>query len=83
MFAFTDEIFNNTAHPYSIALLSANPSSRCKTEMLKGELPSPIGLPNGCKFHTRCSKAFPKCIENAPEYFNISDTHFVKCYLYN
>ena len=79
----SDEIFNNTKHPYSKALLSANPSCKLEHEILKGELPSPINLPLGCKFHTRCSKAFPKCIENAPDYINISDTHFVKCYLYN
>ncbi|MBR1754325.1 ABC transporter ATP-binding protein [bacterium] len=77
----TDEIFNDTKHPYSKALLSANPSSKAEHVALKGELPSPMDLPMGCKFNTRCSKAFPKCIENAPDNVYFSDTHFAKCHL--
>lgn len=79
----TDEIFNNAYHPYSKALLSANPSCKDKKEILKGELPSPMNLPSGCKFNTRCNKAFSKCFENAPKFVNLSDTHFVRCHLYS
>lgn len=79
----TDDIFNYAYHPYSKALLSANPSCKEKREILKGELPSPMNLPCGCSFHTRCNKAFSNCFENAPEFVNISDTHFIKCNLYS
>lgn len=79
----TDEIFKDAYHPYSKALLSANPSCKDKKEILKGELPSPMNLPSGCKFNTRCKKAFSKCFENAPEFVNLSDTHFVRCNLYS
>jgi oligopeptide/dipeptide ABC transporter ATP-binding protein len=77
----TEEIYNNTQHPYAIALLAANPSCKNKQIKLKGELPSPIDLPSGCKFHTRCNKAFSDCSKKAPNNIKISDTHFVKCYI--
>ncbi|MBQ9688106.1 ABC transporter ATP-binding protein [bacterium] len=79
----TDEVFNETKHPYSRALLSANPACKGEREILKGELPSLTDLPVACKFNTRCSKSFPKCFEKDPEYIDISETHSVKCFLYS
>lgn len=76
---YTDEIFTNALHPYSKALLSANPLSKIKCEPLTGELPSPVNMPDGCKFHTRCNKATHSCSERVPEIVKVSDSHFVKC----
>lgn len=81
----TSEIFNDPKHPYTIALLSAVPQISGKESdrvILSGDLPSPSDLPKGCKFHTRCPKCFEKCTKEHPEDIKISDTHFVKCFLY-
>ena len=80
----TEEIFNNPRHPYTKALLSAVPEiNGVKSERiaLKGELPSPENLPQGCKFHTRCPYVMEKCKTCHPEDTGIS--HKVKCFLYN
>lgn len=81
----TSEIFNDPKHPYTIALLSAVPQISGKESdrvILSGDLPSPANLPIGCKFHTRCPECFEKCTKEHPEDIQISDTHFVKCFLY-
>lgn len=81
----TEEIFNNPKHPYTKALLSAVPQITGETKtriILKGELPSPTNLPKGCKFNTRCPNCFGTCEHVQPENIQISDTHFVKCFLY-
>ena len=81
----TEEIFNNPKHPYTKALLSAVPQITGETKtriILKGELPSPANLPKGCKFNTRCPNCFGTCEHVQPENIQISDTHFVKCFLY-
>ena len=82
----TSEIFYFPRHPYTKALLSAVPQlNNQKTDriILNGDLPSPSNPPNGCKFHTRCPKCFCKCLNEHPQDVKISDTHFVKCFLYN
>lgn len=81
----TSEIFDNPKHPYTQALLSAVPQisgNQSERVILSGDLPSPADLPQGCKFHTRCPKCFDKCNKNQPCDIKISDTHFVKCFLY-
>ena len=81
----TKEIFGNPCHPYTKALLSAVPQLTGKTstrEILKGDLPSPSNIPHGCKFHTRCPQCFEPCPLNQPAVTKLSETHFVKCYLY-
>lgn len=58
----TDDIFENPLHPYTRLLLDAIPSienAGKQKEMLKGEIPSPIDVPSGCRFHTRC----PQCMD--------------------
>ncbi|CCY24477.1 oligopeptide/dipeptide ABC transporter ATPase subunit [Brachyspira sp. CAG:484] len=82
----TKEIFDNPCHPYTRALLSAVPQISGKEssrEILKGDLPSPSNIPKGCKFHTRCPKCFEPCPISPPENSKLSETHFVKCYLYD
>lgn len=81
----SEEIFNSAKHPYTQALLSAVPDINGKKSeriILSGDLPSPSDLPEGCRFHTRCSKCLKKCPEAHPYDIKLSDTHFVKCFLY-
>lgn len=77
-----DEIFNNPKHPYTKALLSANPGNKQKEIILKGELPSPTELPQGCKFHTRCPLATKVCMQEAIM-TKFTETHSAKCHLYD
>lgn len=65
-----DVVFNDPAHPYTQALLSAHlppdPKARLKRHVLQGEIPSPIDLPKGCRFASRCPVALPQCREALP-----------------
>ena len=78
----TEDIFNFPLHPYTKALLNAVPkfNKQDKKEILKGDLPSPENLPNGCKFHTRCPFVMDKCKKFEP--VEKGGTHNVKCFLY-
>ncbi len=81
----TDEIFSSPKHPYTKALLSAVPQitgQESERIILTGELPSPADLPKGCKFHTRCPACFDMCPHLKPKDIRVSDTHSVKCFLY-
>lgn len=81
----TEEIFNNPRHPYTKALLSAVPEiNGVKSERiaLKGELPSPENLPQGCKFHTRCPYVMEQCKVEVPADIEFSETHKCRCFLY-
>lgn len=83
---YTEEIFNNPKHPYTKALLSSAPQLSSKKNekiILKGDLPSPANLPQGCKFHTRCPFAMEKCSEHIPFETEINCRHSVRCFLYN
>lgn len=81
----TEEIFKKPKHPYTKALLSSVPQMTSKDVekiILKGDLPSPANLPKGCKFHTRCPYVMPKCYEHVPFNTEISNSHCVRCFLY-
>jgi len=78
----SEEIFNTPKHPYTEALLSANPGNKKDKIILKGDLPSPSDLPTGCKFHTRCPKAMEICKTVAPKITEFSETHCAYCHLY-
>jgi peptide/nickel transport system ATP-binding protein len=79
-------LFSNPLHPYTQALLSAipvpDPERKRKTTELKGEVPSAINIPSGCRFHPRCPKAFSKCPLEEPVLLEIEKNHFVACNLY-
>ena len=79
-----DELFDNPLHPYTKALLSAipipDPTIKRDRIILTGDIPSPANPPKGCKFHTRCPYATVKCKEEAPEYREIKEGHFVACH---
>ena len=80
-----DELYENPLHPYTKALLSAIPvadpqlSAKSKRLMLHGELPSPMQVPSGCHFHTRCMYAREECSRDIPEMKEVSSGHFVAC----
>ena len=75
----------NCEHPYSKALLSAipipDPNIRKKRIILKGDVPSPINPPKGCRFHTRCPEAMSKCEKIEPLFMKISQDHKASCHL--
>lgn len=78
----SDEIFNSPKHPYTQALLSANPGNKKDKIILKGDLPSASNLPTGCKFHTRCPYVMDICINVDPTVTQFSDSHCACCHLY-
>ena len=79
-----NEIFDNPLHPYTKALMSAipvpDPTRKRDRIILSGDLPSPSNPPSGCKFRTRCPYATEKCAQEAPEYRDVGDEHFVACH---
>ncbi|MBQ9710597.1 MAG: dipeptide ABC transporter ATP-binding protein [Clostridia bacterium] len=82
-----EKIFENTLHPYTKALFSAvpvpNPHVKMNRIILKGDIPSPVNPPKGCKFHTRCDKCMEMCGIIAPTYKEVEEGHFCACHLYN
>ncbi len=81
------QIFDNPMHPYTKALLSAIPVSDPDVKMnriiLKGDIPSPVNPPSGCKFRTRCPYATKVCAEVAPKLKEYESGHKVACHLYS
>ena len=84
--AETDEIFNNTLHPYSIALLSAVPhidfDNQKERIVLKGDVPSPVNPAPGCRFAPRCWMAKDICKEQTPELKEVAPGHCVRCHFW-
>src|SRR5438874_13651093 len=74
-------LFSRPQHPYTEALLSAvpvpDPEAAKKRIILKGDVPSPINPPSGCRFHTRCPYAFARCPQADPETRQILPGHHV------
>ena len=84
--ATRDELFSNSIHPYTRALLSAvpipDPERKRNRIVLKGDIPSPENPPSGCRFHTRCPYAKKICRERIPEFRQVKDGHQVACHLF-
>ena len=80
-------LFTNPAHPYTKALLAAVPTvhgnkrDRSERIRLKGDPPSPINPPSGCRFASRCTQAEEHCLQLAPELKTIGQGHRVACHL--
>lgn len=84
--ADSDELYEHPLHPYTKALLSAIPvpdpdlAGQLARQHLNGELPSPMDVPSGCHFHTRCPYAVEDCAESIPDMLEVSPGHFVACF---
>jgi peptide/nickel transport system ATP-binding protein len=82
-----DEIFASGTHPYTEALLSAvrspNPDARPRQRIrLKGEIPSPVDVPQGCRFATRCHRKVGAICDNEPPPIRrMSETHEIACHI--
>ncbi|PNX46483.1 MAG: peptide ABC transporter substrate-binding protein [Thermoplasmata archaeon M8B2D] len=83
--ALTKDLFKEQLHPYTKALLSAipipNPKIKTKHISLKGEVPSLITPPAGCRFHPRCSECKPICRDTEPVLIELRKDHFVACHV--
>jgi oligopeptide/dipeptide ABC transporter ATP-binding protein len=84
--ARSEELFEAPLHPYTQALISASlaarPEQRQEQIILPGEVPSPVRPPPGCRFHTRCPKAFARCSIEEPQLRELASGHRAACHLY-
>jgi peptide/nickel transport system ATP-binding protein len=84
--ANVDELINEALHPYTQALIAAVPDPDPTVEkskaMIKGEVPNPINIPSGCRFHPRCPQMKDECMKEEPKLIEIGDGHRVACHLY-
>ena len=85
----TEMFFTKPLHPYTKMLLSAIPVVSEAEEKLKperfapqGEIPSPVNVPHGCAFHTRCMLKMDICEQQIPEFKEVEEGHFVCCHLF-
>jgi len=80
------ELSDNPRHPYTRALMSAEPTPLPKAMrtrervILSGEIPSPVSPPSGCRFRTRCPIAQADCAQKVPEWREVRDGHWVACH---
>jgi peptide/nickel transport system ATP-binding protein/oligopeptide transport system ATP-binding protein len=78
------ELFLNPLHPYTQALMSAipvpDPKLRRERIILKGDVPSPLNPPSGCRFHPRCPVAMDICKQQEPVFKPLRPDHFVACW---
>ena len=80
-----DELFAHPLHPYTRALMSAipipDPTLKRDRTILKGDVPSPLNPPTGCRFHPRCPIAVEMCSHQEPEFREVAPDHRVACWL--
>lgn len=81
-----EELLEEPLHPYTQALIAAvpvpDPTAKKSMAIIKGEIPSPMDLPTGCRFNTRCPHAKDICFEKEPELIEVSDGHITACHLH-
>jgi oligopeptide/dipeptide ABC transporter ATP-binding protein len=77
------DLYANPMHPYTQALLSAiphaDPDIKLDSPRLKGDVPSPVNPPSGCRFHPRCPMAIEQCSKVEPKWREVSPDHYVAC----
>jgi peptide/nickel transport system ATP-binding protein len=85
----TEDFYTNPLHPYTQMLLSSIPVISEEEEALKpkktvsvGEIPSPVNIPKGCSFNTRCNQKMDICFQEDPAMHNVTDKHQVRCHLF-
>ena len=86
--ADSEELYNNTMHPYTQALLSAVPvpvyNAKKDRIILEGDVPSPMNPPSGCPFHPRCSQCMDICKKEKPVLREAGQSkHYIACHLYD
>lgn len=83
--ARSHDIYNASQHPYTLALLSAipvpDPSIKRRRIILSGDIPSPINLPDGCRFSPRCPDRIDVCHKKEPVLKEVGPSHFCACHL--
>jgi peptide/nickel transport system ATP-binding protein len=79
-----EEVFGKPLHPYTLALLSSipvpDPKAELKRIIPRGEIPSPINPPSGCRFHPRCPYAQAICTEREPQLEELRPNHQAACF---
>jgi oligopeptide/dipeptide ABC transporter ATP-binding protein len=82
----SEELFTHPRHPYTQALFSAalpsHPDIKREEVILSGEVPSPLSVPTGCRFHPRCPVVLPRCSAEDPAVREVDPGHGVACHLY-
>jgi peptide/nickel transport system ATP-binding protein/oligopeptide transport system ATP-binding protein len=80
-----EEMFRKPLHPYTMALMSAipvpNPRLKRQRTILKGDVPSPLNPPQGCRFHPRCPVALDICSQEEPQFKELLPDHWVACWV--
>ena len=80
-----EELYRNPQHPYTQALLSAIPvhttTGKRQRVILKGDVPSPLNPPKGCRFHPRCPVAVDICSKEEPPLIDLGEGHLCACHL--
>jgi peptide/nickel transport system ATP-binding protein len=80
-----EELIDDPLHPYTQALIAAvpdpDPSVEKSKAIIKGEVPNPINLPSGCRFHNRCPHMKDECTKKEPKLIEIKERHRVACHL--
>lgn len=77
------EVFTDPKHPYTVGLLGALPTldgDKERLHAIPGTIANPQNLPDGCRFHPRCTSCMGKCKTQAPKMVKINDNHFVECF---
>jgi len=81
-----NSLYQNPLHPYTRALMASlpqpDPQKRHTLAVLKGDVPSPVNVPTGCRFHPRCPQVMEQCSRLTPPFIEMDTGHRVACHLY-